>query len=105
MNIFKIGWRLILLYALITVIKDQIENSKPHTPSYGSPCENSIDYDWERGVYICPDDTMIWMRHPNQRHWIKKTDYVPLKKRRKTKKLPLTELEELRIELDDRGIE
>lgn len=91
-----------ILWMLITLV--EILTPKPKKEVYDKPCENSIDFDWDRGVYICPEDTHIWMRDPRGRGWIKKEDYVP-PKRARVRRLPKTRAEEALETLDEYGLD
>lgn len=94
----------IILYAGFKVFIERTEEALENEPSYTAPCEDAIDYDWDLGRYICPEDTVKWMRHPNKRGWVLKKNFVPTERKRTTR-LPMTKTEELMHEADDRGIQ
>lgn len=39
-----------------------------------NPNNPAIDYDWDRGVYIYRNDTMVLMKDPNRATWIPKQE-------------------------------
>jgi hypothetical protein len=97
-----------LLTLLTTLILLQSCNSPRlgdgEPPYEGRKCEEAIDYDWDTGKFICPEDTIYMMKDPYSRGWIRKSDFKPRSKR-KTLPLPKTREEELEELVDEHGLE
>ena len=67
-------WVLFLVFSLLMLFDRPI---KEILTKRGS---NSVGYDWDRGIFITPQDTLRWMRNPkNYNTWILKTDVVKMK--------------------------